>query len=156
MIDSKLNFQNHSKIIESKLSWCIGILHRLKTVLPREVLRKIYFELFHPHLLYGLVAWGSMLPTYTSKLESLQNKTIKIIGGGTINENPTPFYSKLKTLKLSNLYKFETAKLVHDFLHDKLPVCHPLPYFLIFSQNPHKSPPFYQNQFQQKQIASSP
>ena len=57
-IDSKLNFQNHIKIIESKLSRGVGILYRLKAVLPREALCKIYFSLFHPHLLYGLDAWG--------------------------------------------------------------------------------------------------
>ena len=121
MIDSKLNFQNRLKIIESKLSRGVGILYRLKAALPREALCKIYFALFHPHLLYGLVAWGSTFPTYMSKLESLQNKAVKIIGGGTTRESPTPFHGQLKILKLTDLYKFEIAKLVHDFLHDKLP-----------------------------------
>ena len=121
MIDSKLNFQNHLKIIESKLSRGVGILYRLKAVLPREALCKIYFALFHPHLLYRLVAWGSTFLTYMSKLESLQNKAVKIIGGGTTRESPTPFYGQLKILKLTDLYKFEIANLVHDFLHDKLP-----------------------------------
>ena len=64
---------------------------------------------------------GSTFPTYMSKLESLQNKAVKIIGGGTTRESPTPFYGQLKNLKLTDLYKFEIAKLVHDFLHDKLP-----------------------------------
>ena len=86
-----------------------------------EALCKIYFALFHPHLLYGLVVWGSTFPTYLSKLESLQNKAVKIIGGGTTRESPTPFYGQLKILKLADLYKFEIAKLVNDFLHDKLP-----------------------------------
>ena len=90
-------------------------------MLPREALYKIYFALFQPYLLHGLVVWGSMFPTYMSKLESLQNKAVKIIGGGTTRESSTPFYGQLKILKLSDLYKFEIAKLVHDFLHDKLP-----------------------------------
>ena len=115
MIDSKLNFQNHLKIIESKLSRGVGILYRLKAVLPREALCKIYFALFHPHLLYELVAWWSTFPTYMSKLESLQNKAVKIIGGSTTRKSPTPFYCQLKILKLTDLYKFEIAKLVHDF-----------------------------------------
>ena len=121
MIDSKLNFQNHIKIIESKLSKCVGILYRLKAVLSREVLCKIYFALFHPHLLYGLIACGSTFPIYMSKLESLQDKAVKIIGGSTGKKATTPFYGKLKILKLCDLYKFEIAKLVHDFLPDKLP-----------------------------------
>ena len=78
-------------------------------MLPQEALCKIYFTLFHPHLLSGLVAWGSTFPTYMSKTESLQIKTVKIIGGGTIRESPTPFHGQLKILKLSDLYKFEIA-----------------------------------------------
>ena len=56
-----------------------------------------------------------------NKLKSFQNKAAKIIRGDTIRKSPTPFYGKLKILKLSDLYKFEITKLVHDFLHDNLP-----------------------------------
>ena len=45
MINSKLNFQNHIKIIESKLSRSIRILYRLKAVLPWEAWCKIYFAI---------------------------------------------------------------------------------------------------------------
>ena len=64
---------------------------------------------------------GITFPTYMSKLESLQNKAVKIIGGGTTRESSTSFYGQLKILRLTDFYKFEIAKLVHDFLHDKLP-----------------------------------
>ena len=104
--------------------WCViyGPPCRLKAVLPREALCKIiYFALFHSHLLYGLVVWESTFHKYMSKLERLQNKALKIIGDGTARESPTPFYGQLKILKLTDLYKFEIAKLVHDFLLDKQP-----------------------------------
>ena len=107
MIDKKVNSQNHIQTIKSKLPRSVEISYGLKSVLPREALGKIYFALLHPHLLYGLVAWGSTFLTYMSKLESLQNKAAKITGGGTIKESPTPFHGKLKILKLSNLYKFK-------------------------------------------------
>ena len=67
LIDSKLNFQN-IKIFESKLSRGVGMLYTLKAEPPREALCKIYFALFHFHLFYGLVAWGSSFPTYMSSL----------------------------------------------------------------------------------------
>ena len=88
MINLKLNFLNHLKIIKGKLSRGVGILHRWKAVLPRKALCKIYFAFFHSHLLYVLVVRGSTFPAYMSKLESLQNKAVKIIGGGTIRKKP--------------------------------------------------------------------
>ena len=72
-----------------------------------------------------------------SKLESLQNKAVKIIGGGTTRKSLTPFYGQLKILKLTDLYKFEIPKLVHVFYMTNY---HPLSYFLIFSKDPSKFP----------------
>jgi len=97
---------------------------KLKFVLPKKSLLKIYYSLTYPHLLYDLVAWGSTFSTYLAKLSSLQNKAIKLIGGGTFYDNATPFYSKLNVLKLSDLYKLETGKLIHRFVHKSL-----LPFF---------------------------
>ena len=71
MIDSRLNFQNPYQNQRMQLSRGVRLLHSLKAVLPREALCKIYFGIFHHHLLYGLVAWGSTVPTYLSKVESL-------------------------------------------------------------------------------------
>ena len=102
-IDSKLNFRFHLSFVANKLSRGIGILCKLKQVLSQNPLLKLYYSLFHPHLLYGLVAWGSTFPTYLYKLASIQNKAAKLIGGGHSLENSTHFYAKPKILKLLDL-----------------------------------------------------
>ena len=43
------------------------------------------------------------------------------IGGGNFRDSPNLFYSKLNILKLPDLFKHETAKLVYRFFHDDLP-----------------------------------
>ena len=120
-IDSKLNFHFHLNVVANKLSRPLGILCNLKHVLPQNALLKLYYSLVHPHLLYSLVVWGSMFPTYLLELASIQNKVVKLIGRGHALESSTHFYAKLKILKLFDLYKFETAKLVHDYMNRKLP-----------------------------------
>ena len=45
----------------------------------------------------------------------------KLIGGGNYLDRATPYCSKLNTLKLSDLYKLETAKIVYRFMHNTLP-----------------------------------
>ena len=74
-----------------------------------------------PSLWIGCMGVNVSYLLHMSKLKSLQKKVVKIIGGGTTRKCPTPFYGGLKILKVFDLYKFEIAKLVHDFLHDKLP-----------------------------------
>ena len=62
------------------------------------------------------MAWDFTFPTYLHKLAFIQNKAVKLIGGGHFLESSTHFYAKLKILKLLDLHKCETTKLVHDYM----------------------------------------
>ena len=120
-IDSQLTFNSHTRMIENKISRSIGIIIKLKSFLPPSALLKLYYALVHPHLLYGLFAWGTTYTSYLAKLCTLQNKVVRHIGGGSYREHSTPYYSNLKILKLPNLLKLETAKLVFRHLQNTLP-----------------------------------
>ena len=99
----------------------MGILSKLKHFLPSNSLLKLYYAFIHPHLLYGLSIWGCTHKSCLSKLQALQNKAVKIIGGGKYMDHATLFYSKLKILKIPELYKHEVAKLVFHHYHQRLP-----------------------------------
>ena len=120
-IDSRLNFHSHIKSVENKVARSLGILSKLKHFLPSNSLLKLYYAFIHPHLLYGLSIWGCTHKSYLSKLQTLQNKVVKIIGGGKYMDHATPFCSKLKILKIPELYKHEVAKLVFHHYHQRLP-----------------------------------
>lgn len=117
LIDSKLSYHPHIKALELKLSRALGILNKLKQVLPQDILLKLYYALIHPNLLYGLIAWGSTYPTYLNKLNTLQNKAVKLVGGGTFYDRATPYYLKLNIPKLEDMYKLDIAKLTYNFIH---------------------------------------
>ena len=86
--------------------------------MPQNALLNLYYSKVQSHLLYGLLVWGSTFPSYLKKLNSKQNKAVMIIGGGNYLDRATPYYSKLNILKLPDLYKLETAKLVSRFMHN--------------------------------------
>ena len=120
-IDSKLNFQPHLKMIENKLARSVGILSKVRFLFHTSILLLLYFALVHPHLLFGIVLWGSTCSSYQSKLQILQNKAIRIISNCNRRTSITPFYHKLEILKISELYKFEIAKLMHQHSKQNLP-----------------------------------
>ena len=66
--------------------------------------------------------WGSSYKSKSKKLLSLQNKVVKLIGGGLLRDKATPFYSQLGILKLTDLFKLEVGKFVHAHFKKKLPV----------------------------------
>ena len=120
-LDLNLNFRKHIEVIENKLSRSLAILFTLKPVLPQNALLKLYYAIVHPYLIYGLVAWDSTFPSYIEKLNILQNKAVKLIGGVNYLDRATPYYSKLNVLKLPDLHKLEIAKFVHRFMNNTFP-----------------------------------
>ena len=75
---------------------------------------------------YASAIWtGSVGSSYKSKLKkllSLQNKVVKLIGGGLFRDKATPFNSQLGILKLTDLFKLEVGKFVHAHFKNKLPL----------------------------------
>ena len=69
---------------------------------------------------YGIITWSSTYKTNLKKLATLQNKAVKIVGNGRWNDRATPYFAKLKILKLQNLVKLETAAFVYDYKSGKL------------------------------------
>ena len=103
IIDSKLQFSTHIKKLAHRISKAVEIMFKLKQCMPRAALQALYYSLIHIHLLYGLPIRGSTHPSYFKKLITLQNKVVKLIGGGLYNDKASPFYSQLKIL---NFYIF--------------------------------------------------
>lgn len=121
IIDPHLNFKSHISSIQKKISRSVGILSKLKHFLPKTALLKIYYAIIHPHILYGLPVWGSTFSSYLNKLNTLQNKAVKTIDGGSYLDHATPCYSHLKILKISELFKLEVAKLISLHYSKNLP-----------------------------------
>ena len=73
-LDSKLTFESHIKILESNLSKAAGIICKLKFVLPKDALIKLYSELGtrywapagHPPL-FGKKSSGAAAYRYSNK-----------------------------------------------------------------------------------------
>ena len=119
-IDDKVNFQEHIKHLEKKVSLSVGFLSKLKTYLPTHALFKLYYTLVHLHLLYGLIVWGNTYSTYLSKFITLQNKALRIVTKSGWYQNVLPLYQKFNLLNLQNLRKFETAKFIHNQINQRL------------------------------------
>ena len=67
-----MNLKSHTDYIASKISKSIiiGILNRLKYVIPTEIKRIIYNSLILSHINYGILMWGY----HSDRLYKLQKK----------------------------------------------------------------------------------
>ena len=112
-IEDKLNFQEHIKHLEMKVSRSVRIL-------TTHALFKLYYTLVHSHLLHGLIVWGNTYPTYLFKLITLQNKALRIVAKSGWYQNILLLHQKFNLLNPQNLHKFGTAKFIHNQINQRL------------------------------------
>ena len=61
LIDENLNWNAYIDQTCAKLSRAIGILYRLKFILPHHILKILYNSLVLPHCTYGILSWEQQI-----------------------------------------------------------------------------------------------
>ena len=77
-IDEKLLWDAHINHIIIKLLKFYGILYKIKNFMPPSIMKKIYFALIHPHIIYGIELYANTHEKYLDPLVELNNKILRI------------------------------------------------------------------------------
>ena len=102
-LDRNLKFVNHIKYICSKISKSIGILYKLRNVVPNYILLNLYHSLVYPYLIYCNVIWGNSFNSILNPLFILQKRVIRIINGESFLAHTNVLFHKCNILKLGDL-----------------------------------------------------
>ena len=105
------------KKISNKIARTLGIMCRLKKILPAHILRILYNSLILPHLQYSILAWGFK----TGRLEKLQKRAVRIISCNKYNSHTDPLFKNLNLLKLKDLFELNVLKLYYKYKKNILP-----------------------------------
>lgn len=111
LLDCNLSWKPHCTNIKQYIYMAVCKFYLLRTLVPVEILNKIYFALIQSKLSYGLVFWGG---TYDSTLKPLtvaQNMIIKSMSFKKKRSSSWPLYLKKGILPLKHLYIFRVLKL---------------------------------------------
>ena len=121
ILDNKLNWHNHIQYVCSKLAKAAGIIYKVRSKAPENVLMLLYHSLVGTYLRYGIASWGSAKTTALSKLQALQNKVVRYITHSSQFTNVTNEYKKLGILKVDEIYLSEVGKFVYKHSTVTLP-----------------------------------
>jgi hypothetical protein len=105
-IDDRLSFKLHVQSVTNKISKSCGILKKLSHFIEPYILKKLYFSLVYPHLLYGVVVWGGSCRTGLAKLQRLQDKSVRLWCVGPLNYHANKLLTVNDIYVLSVLNKF--------------------------------------------------
>ena len=124
VLDNRLSFEDHLKIILNKVNKTIGLLRKLHNILPRSALLTICKSFIRPHLDYGDIYDQAYYASFHQELELLQyNACLAITGAirGTSREKLCEElgleYPQLRRWfrKLSCFYKLLKSEHPHYF-----------------------------------------
>ena len=108
ILDSKLIFNEHLKMVSLKINKNSGLLRKLQNLLPRSTLITIYKAFVRPHLDYGDVLYDQAynLP-FRQKLESIQYNGCLAITGAIQGTSKEKLYQilGLESLQLRRWYR---------------------------------------------------
>ena len=116
IIDTNLNWKKHAEKISNACSKKIGILNKLKHILPLDIKKILYNSLIVPHINYCIMAWGFE----SNRIIKLQKKALRIITLSNYISHTEPLYKQLSLLKVDDILKLQ-LKFYYKYLHNDLP-----------------------------------
>ena len=117
IFDQNLNWNKHVQKVANKVSRTIGLLNRLKRILPQNTLKLIYNSLVLPHFQYGILNWGHNC----SRLIKLQKRAMRSITCSRYNAHVVPILKELKLLRFEDIHKIALLKFQFRYQNNTLP-----------------------------------
>ena len=117
IIDTQLNWAKHTGKIANSCSQKIGVLNKLKHVLPLQIKIMLYNSLILPHINYGLMLWGFQ----THRIFTLQKKALRIITLSGYLSHTGALYKANNMLKVDDILILQQLKFYFKYLNKTLP-----------------------------------
>ena len=74
-MDCNLSFRQQLKSLETKIARAVGILYKLKYLLPESAMLNLYYALVRSNLVYGILLWGNTFPSNLTKLSKIAKQS---------------------------------------------------------------------------------
>lgn len=113
IVDEKLNWKEHTKLVSTKIKQGVGMLHKVGRYISKRNLMSLYYALIQSHLTYCITSWGSPETPGLNQINKIMAKSHAFINNKV--ENNSILNVEFKPLNINSLFKLEACKLVHKF-----------------------------------------
>ena len=121
ILDETLTWNEHLHHVRMCISKSIGIVSKLKFLLPHSTLFLLYNTLVLPYITYCNIVWANCGSTKINSIFKLQKRAIRICTGSHFLAHTDPLFHKLKTLKIFDLNTIQTAVIMFKYTKNQLP-----------------------------------
>ena len=121
VIDDKLNWSQHTKMVTQKVSKGIGIIVKARKYFNHETLLSLYNTMILPFLSYCIHVWGAASAIHLEKIHLLQKKIVRIICGVAPRTHSLPLFDRLGVMTIDQIYNYFIAVFMYKLNHELLP-----------------------------------
>ena len=116
VMDESLNWHEHVSYVCSFLIKFFGIFSKIKHFMNKNTARNIYFALIYARINYGIEVYGKCAASYMSKIQTLQNKLMKMLPQLHYRTPTDNLHAMLNILKVNYMFKTNILSLVYRCL----------------------------------------
>ena len=123
VLNSNLNWSDHSRYLQGKLRKLNYLLYYLKNVIPEKIRIMAYKAFYEPVMLYGIECWGGAADYILQPVRVLQKYAVRAVAGAGRSDHSNPIFAKLRLLPMDDHYRRALAMLLHwRTMMNKLPL----------------------------------
>ena len=121
ILDNEINWKQHILHISQKLSKSLGILKRARQFLNTSTLLQLYYSFLYPYLSYCCIIWGNAAQTTLWPIFRSQKYDVRILTNTRRRDSSKPSFTKLRILRLPDIYKTAVLTFVYKYKNGHLP-----------------------------------
>ena len=137
-IDKNLSWNQHLRNLSSKIAKGIGVLHKMKYLLPERTLLSLYNTLILPYIIYCNIAWGNCSKSKLDNILLLQKKAVRICTHSGFLDHTDPLFYRTKILKVHDIHDLQTSLFMFKYVKEILPPV--FKNFFSYNKNIHSYP----------------
>ena len=133
-LDENLSFKQHINEVCNKLKNLFHVFYSIRGFLSKENIRTLYYALIYSRIKYGIVVYGQAKASNMKRIQTLQNKLLKVLAGKKYRYSTDKLHNEFDLLKVSDITNQEVLTFVYNFFSNGLPGIFNN-YFQTFSEN---------------------
>ena len=119
IIDDALNWEEHANFVYKKIIRFSSIIYKLRVIVPKCVLNKLYYAFINPHIVYGIEVYANASKVCLDKLIKANNKILRIFMNKKLDTPNIDLYHSFNVLPIPLLHEMNLLQIVYKFNHLK-------------------------------------
>ena len=121
-LDEKLTWNIHIDELCKTLTKYFSVFYNLRHIINKNLARTIYFTCIHSRIKYGIEIYGTASSTKLNKIQTLQNKLLKVLTKKDPGFSTNQLHSELDILKVKDIHELYTLVFVYRCINgDMIP-----------------------------------